>query len=214
RKPFSDLRKCALGLCLSIVAFVLPYFALGNVMLASIFSLVAFLVGLIVTGYYARVAVDTMKKHHGLPEWNDWKDLMMKGAYMTVLTLLYAMPLIVAFAIVLGFPLPQQPEQLDLSKISGVGLTALLVLSLIVSYIIPSAIMSYLKHDKFRYAFRAREVFGKVVSKNYFLGWIVSFAYLLLVMILFSFVPYLGSPISNFISGVTVMSIMAEAYVR
>lgn len=213
KKPFSDLRKSALGLSLSIVAFMLPYFAFGNAMLASVLSLIAFFVGLLVTGYYARVAVDTMKKSHKLPAWTDWKDLMMKGAYVTILTFLYFIPLIVIFAIVLGFPLPRQPEQLDFSNISALGMAALLVVSLVMSYVMPSAIMSYLKHNKFRYAFRAKEVLGKLVSKNYFSGWFVSFIYLLFVTVLFSFVPFVGMAVSNFIAGVTVMSIMAEAYI-
>lgn len=211
KKPFTNFKKVVLGMSLSLVAFMLPQFAFGNTMLASVLSLIAFFVGMLVTGYYARVAADTMKKHHNLPEWNDWKDLMMKGVYITILTFIYFIPLIAVFAIVLGFPLPQQ-EQIDFSTISGIGLTALLALSLAISYIMPAAVMSYLKHGEFRYAFRSKEVLGKTVSKNYLFGWFVSFVYLLLVTMIFSFVPFFGYPISNFIVGVTVMSIMAEAY--
>ncbi|MEK6816403.1 MAG: DUF4013 domain-containing protein [Nanoarchaeota archaeon] len=213
KKPFTDFKKLALGLSFSIVAFILPYLAFGNAMLSSVFSLAAFLVGLVVTGYYGRVAAETMMNHHGLPEWEDWKDLIMKGAYITVLTFLYFIPLIAAVAIVLGFPLPQQSENIDFSTMSSFGLTAVLALTLIISYVMPSAIMAYLKHDKFKYAFRYKDVFGKLASKNYFFGWALSFAYLLLVTLLLSPVPFFGAPISNFIAGVTVMSIMAEAYV-
>lgn len=212
KKPFTDFKKLALGLLFSIAAFMLPYLAFGNAMLASVLSLIAFLVGLMVTGYYGRVASDTMKKHHDLPEWNDWKGLVYKGLCITILTFLYFTPLIAVVSIVLGFPLPQQPENIDFSKISGAGLSALLAFTIVISYIMPSAIMSYLKHDMFWYAFRFKDVFGKLASRNYFFGWAVSFAYLLLVTFLFSLVPYLGAPLSNFIEGVTIMSIMAEAY--
>ncbi|MBU4242306.1 MAG: DUF4013 domain-containing protein [Nanoarchaeota archaeon] len=194
KKPFTDVKKLIIGILLSIVPIV-NFFA---------------------TGFMMETAKMEMKKKKMLPEWAAWGDLFVKGLLAFVISILYALPMIIIGAYV-AWPLLKSAIGTGVvpmamwGGLSG-GIAVVLLLGLLVAYIAPSALLHFVKDGKFGAAFQFGSVFKKAFKKEYFLAWIVAMLYSLVLGSILSYIPVIGSAASGFIAGVTMFSLLGEVF--
>lgn len=87
-----------------------------------------------------------------------------------------------------------------------------LLLLLIAVYLSPIAILNYLKNKKFSKAFDFNFVTGKAFKVNYFIIWLVTGVIALVLKAILSFIPFAGSAIAFFISGVIAYSLFGQYF--
>jgi hypothetical protein len=82
KKPFTDLMKLAIGIVLSIIPIV---------------QLIAYGFAIETSG------VGKNKPSKGMPEWKDIVDYLIKGLMSTIISVIYAIPAMIVFAVGIGF---------------------------------------------------------------------------------------------------------------
>jgi len=103
-----------------------------------------------------------------LPQWDNFGALIMQGLNVVVISLVYSLPVIL-FACLIAIPpvLMQDanPEMADtLAIVSSCLSLVVTILSLLVSLIMPAAIIRYAVHDRLSAAFQFGEVFRFITS--------------------------------------------------
>lgn len=88
-----------------------------------------------------------------------------------------------------------------------------IVLALIASYIMPVIILGWLKEDRVSAGFRW-EVVTKAFTFDYLVNWIIVGIFGLIVSALLGWIPFLGSGITMYVTGVFSYTIFAEVYER
>lgn len=192
KRPFSNLERLALG----IVFQVIP------------------IVNFIAMGYQLECAKTAMKKNFKLPEWTNFGDLFVRGLVALVIVIAYFLIPIILMAVSLGAGIFTIAMQGNFAALAGAGLgfIASLVLFLAALYILPSALINYVKNDAFGKAFSFSEVFGKAFTGKYFVAWLVAVIYGFVIMVPLMFIPFIGWAIAGFIAGVTSFTIFGEVY--
>jgi hypothetical protein len=217
-KPFTDLKKLLIGMLLSILP-VINWFAVGFEMNCS------------------NVGKIKSKK---MPEWKNFGNLFKKGFFNFAIAFIYIiLPVLIlmlsAGKIVLDalgkIPLAQlQAATTDEARtailqpiIQGMvpSLIAVLplvifavILSILVLYIIPIAVLSYLENERFSDAFKIKEIFKKAFTGKYFVIWLLVTVLSILINNIFKFIPYIGDSISAFIIGVIAFSLIGQVYLE
>jgi hypothetical protein len=99
----------------------------------------------------------------GLPEWDNWGDLLAEGIKVIIIGIVYALPLIV-LSIFLSIPISIFAENAQgLSTLFSLLLSCVsLLYAIAMSIVFPAAIAFYVAHDDLGAAFRFGEVFGFV----------------------------------------------------
>jgi len=205
KRPFSDIKKLVIGVLLNILPIV----------------------NFLAMGYVLKSAERTLKKtkDFSLPEWNDWGDLFIKGLMSVLIALVYAVPLLILGLIL--FP------SLGLSFLSGfvstsgfdvgnmlTGLATIaplliifMLLAILTSYIVPSALISYIKGNyKFGEAFKFGTVFKNAFKGQYFLAWIVYILVSWILALLLNWVWVLGSAFAGFVSMMIGITLLAQVW--
>jgi hypothetical protein len=182
--------------------------------------------GLFATGYTLIVAKSSMNKERALPEWSNWLDLFIKGLLSFVIGLIYILPVII-IALALGSTglfLSLLTTQNIVATLLAVGplVLILVVLSILIAYITPYAVISYVNQEDFMQAFKLGEILQRTFTKIYFKAWIVGILYSIVVGIitsilsgltLFTFiVPLILVGYYRIIVGITMMTLLGEAF--
>jgi hypothetical protein len=87
------------------------------------------------------------------------------------------------------------------------------ILALLALYIVPVAVLGWLKEDRFSAAF-SWKVIQKAMTLNYFVNWIVVGFITIIVNALLGWIPFLGRGITMYITGVFSYTVFAEVYER
>lgn len=211
KRPFSDVKKLLIGIVIQLIPIV-NFMALG---------------------YQLRCAKTAMEKKFELPEWEDWGNLFVKGLMAVVIGFIYAIPAIIVSLIAMISIVKAVLQAVSTSATTGasvdpmmilssVGITGILIfiLGLLTSYIVPSALLSFVKNDSFGAAFRFGEIFKKAFTVKYLVVWIVvslySIVLTLVLALILSVIPlfgtFLGIAIAMFVANVTVMTALGEVY--
>ena len=217
-KPFTDFRKLLIGVLLSIIP-IINWFAVG-------FEMTCSNVGRI--------------KSKKMPEWKDFGDLFKKGFFNFAIAFIYFIPSVLILVLSAGkiflnalntIPLQQlqaaatdearaailQPiiQGMVPSLISVLPLVIIaLLLSILIIYIIPIAVLSYLENERFSDAFKIKEIFRKAFTGKYFVMWLLVMVLSALINGLFRIIPYIGDAISAFIIGVIAFSLIGQVYLE
>lgn len=192
KRPFADLTKFIIGAVLSIIPIV-NFLALG---------------------YQLKCAKSAMKGDYKLPEWTEWGDLFVKGLLLIVVFVIYAIPVAILVAVFAGGAFMAAGQGADAGMAGmGIGAVVMLAIGLLLIYILPSVTMSFVLNDfKFGAAFKVGEIVKKTLNKDYLVTWLVVGVYSLVLTIVLSFIPLLGTAIASFATGVTSMTAFGELY--
>jgi hypothetical protein len=118
----------------------------------------------------------------GLPEWDNWGELLAEGIKVIVIGIVYALPLIV-LSICLGIPIGIFAENSEgLSTLFSLLLSCVsLLYAIAMSIVLPAAIAFYVAHDDLGAAFRFGEVFAFVRNAlstyliTFLMSWVAQF---------------------------------------
>jgi len=196
KRPFTDIKKLVIGIVLQIIPIV-NFLALG---------------------YQLNCAKTAMSKDFKLPEWEDWGKLFVKGLLAIIIGVIYMLPalivLIASFGMALFAALGARGGGAGAIVMGsmGIGVFIGLLLMLLAAYVLPIAILSYVKDDKLGSAFKFKAVFKKAFRVNYLVVWIVMAIYEIILVAILSFIPIIGSAVGAFIASVTSMTAFGEVY--
>ena len=98
-----------------------------------------------------------------------------------------------------------------LIKASPVIIFAIL-LSIFLAYLIPIAVLNYVKTSNFADAFNFGEVTDKAFTFDYFAVWVITLIISVFIALIFSLIPYVGGAIAFFCSGVFSYTAIGEVY--
>ena len=178
------------------------------------------IINLIVGGYYIKTLRGSIEGKPGLPEWDDWGDLFIKGLMVAIIVFIYSLiPLIVLF-VSTGGAVTAAISSGDfsagsMSAIVG-GSMFSVVLMLIVCLVLPMALSIYAKEDSIGAAFRIGEILSRIksVPGDYIITIIVLYA-LLFIVNLVATIPIIGWVIiifANFYIALVASKMFGEVY--
>jgi len=202
-RPFQDWNKFLIGFLLLVVPFL------------------NLITGIFVRGYGLDCAKESMKGKNKLPKFE--MNNFIKGLMSIIISIIYILPVAVVVLIFGGITGAQAIIYQDFTNlmignmIFGIVLAGLLFL--LILYILPMALMSYVEKWNFKDAFNLKKVFRKSFNLNYLEVILVYVGYVILISfasLIFSIIPYVGSSIGIGISGyifiVTGNSLFGEIY--
>ncbi|MAG20077.1 hypothetical protein CL618_01450 [archaeon] len=198
-RPFQDWNKFLLGVLLSI-------FPILNIF---------------VKGYGLECAKSTMNKKNKLPEWT--LDNFVKGLMNMVISIIYMLPIAVVLLIFGGMTGMQAIIFQDFTDFMVgnmlVGIILGVLLALVILYILPMVMMSYVEKWKFKDAFDIKKIIRKSFNLKYLEVFLIFVGYIILisfVTLIFVMIPYVGNFISmglvGFILTVTGNTLFGEVY--
>jgi hypothetical protein len=178
------------------------------------------IINLIVGGYYIKTLRGSIEGKPGLPEWDDWGDLFIKGLMAAIIGFIYMLiPLIVLFVSIEG-ALTAAIASGDfsagsMSAIVG-GSMFSVILMLIICLVLPMALSIYAKEDSIGAAFRIGEILSRIksVPGDYIITIIVLYA-LLFIVNLVAAIPIIGWVIiifANFYIALVASKMFGEVY--
>lgn len=210
KRPFTDIKALIIGAVLAL----LGVFTLGILMLP-------------VMGYGLRTAKNTLNNNPALPKWDKWGDLFVKGIVALIVSIVYMLPALIVIglgiagtiasiqtAALAGMVTPEAIMQLIMPALAANALIFLvgILLALIAAFLLPMALVLYVKEESFGAAFRVGEVIRKVLTGKYIVAWIVVVVYSAIVSSILGFVPLIGSAVAMFMVTVTEYTVFAQAY--
>ncbi len=163
KKPFTNLKKLGIGLILNLIPIV-NFLSFGYVLECS--------------------GVGVNKPSNKLPEWKDWSELFIKGLLATIISIIYYIPIFIlskifvsALEITYGssemVSMAYLQHLIDNLAILMPALILISIVNLIISYLLPAALLNYLKHRSFSQAFKFNIIFKKVFNRKYFIAWLI-----------------------------------------
>jgi hypothetical protein len=192
-------------------------------------------IGIVLTGYFLRVAAHTFEGGSDPPAFDDWGGLVREGLYGFLVVLAYQVPLVVVAGVGLGFAflsVAGAGAVADGSSAAGgalgvVGLVVLLVvmlvgtvLSLAMGYLAPISLVSYAEAGELGAAFDVDRVKPVALSAQYAIPWLLAggmyvaaasvVSFLTAILVGYLLVPLL--PLVYFYVGTVGMYMFAQAY--
>jgi hypothetical protein len=156
------------------------------------------IVNFVVAGYYLKVIKETIEGKSGMPAWEDWGSLFIKGIVLIVIYILYMIIPIIILAVTVGgsiATIASQDPNAAIGALGGAfaGLSVSVILILIISLILPMAMAIYAKEDSFGAAFRIGEILSRI--KSVIGGYVLAFIVILVLSMILgmvSIIPILG----------------------
>ncbi|MBI4453398.1 DUF4013 domain-containing protein [Candidatus Woesearchaeota archaeon] len=152
------------------------------------------------TGYGLKMAENSMKKKFSLPEWEDWGGLFLKGLLGAIISIIFMLPaMIVAFVGIRSTMFTMFSMMMSgtldtynlwgiLFDSLGISVVVAVLLGLIAIYLLPAALMFFVKEDSFASAFNFSGIFKKVFTGDYFVAWLGLVVYGIIVGIIAGFI--------------------------
>ena len=194
KRPFADAKKFLIGAVLSLIPIV----------------------NLLAIGYYIKLSKTAAKAKPSfkLPEWENWSDLFVKGLLSVIINLIYALPAIILIFLSIGNMMITQALTSPAAFLSalGPGMIFAGILALLAAYITPLAVIHFINTDKFSNAFDLKKLTKKALTTTYALPWLVATVYSIVIAGVLGLIPYVGAMIGSFIAGVTMFTLLGQAY--
>ncbi|OFV68854.1 MAG: conserved hypothetical protein, membrane [Candidatus Syntrophoarchaeum caldarius] len=193
---------------------------IAKVVIGGILSIIP-IVNLLVTGFYLKTMEKAIKGSPGMPEWEGWGELFVKGLLATIICFIYLLiPLIVVtVAVVMVGGLASTVTADTFPNIFAMFSAIIIggILAIIFGFFIPMALAMYVASGSVGNAFKPGELISRIKSVlgDYILAYVVIFV-LMVVLSLISAIPLLGWIIAifgGFYIGVVAMNIFGNLYV-
>jgi len=226
KKPFTDFTKLIIGIVLSIIpivnlvakGFAIESSGLGKTkpsnkmpewknfghlfirgLLAFIIAIIYMIPGILVISVAASL---TLTSVIGI-----FAGRLINPDLMTYMGMKEFSPGLLASMISQNLPLIL-PTLIVTVPLFLVGL-ALLILA---SYMVPMAVLNYVKKNKFGAAFDLTTVLKKVFTGKYFVAWLITMIVTTVLVTILSFIPIVGTAAGIFISAVIYYSIFGQVF--
>jgi len=196
KRPFTNFKRIVLGIILSAIPIV----------------------NFIAAGYSLECAKTAVKGDFKLPTFKKWGDLFMHGFFITLIGLIYSIPLFILLNLFTDISLGPflSPLRADfLVNLLALGASAqilIVLVFLLTIYLIPNAILSYAFHENVRSAFVFSRMKERSLDKNYFKNWFLVMIVYGIIIAIFVNVPLVGVSIATFLASIVGLSILGEVY--
>ncbi|WP_254271034.1 DUF4013 domain-containing protein [Haloarcula marina] len=185
--------------------------ALKNVAIGGLLLFVSFLVvpTFLVLGYVVRALRGVLDGVEEPPEFDDWGEMLVDGLKVFAIGFVYALiPATIALVAVFATGLTgaiggdSSGAGLAIGLIAFAALALVTVVSLVIGYVIPAAIVSWVRADRLGAAFSPSEIRPLAFSRTYATGWLVAFGISLLSAIVIGVlnVVVIGAILAPFIT--------------
>ncbi len=215
KKPFTDLKNLLIGIVLNLIP-IINFLSLGYALECS--------------------GVGDNKPSAKLPPWRNWGDLFIKGLLAVIITLIYSIPIIILSGVFFGGKVIETLKTETFqgfggmqgyagTQLLGIGaglmaeLLILLVVALLISYIIPAAILSYLNKKSIGAAFNFSAIFKKTFNSKYLVTWlvvlIIGIVLAWITMLFFDFgqtIYWIAASVFGFINYVITYTLFGEVF--
>jgi uncharacterized membrane protein len=104
---------------------------------------------------------------------------------------------------------------------AGLGFTLAVILFVVAGYVLPVALLMFVRHENMSDAFHFKNVFKKAFTGTYFVPWFVSMVYALAVVLVSGMLqlatlltvvlPFVISALTSFMVAVTMMTLLGQA---
>ena len=168
------------------------------------------IVNFIVQGYYLKILKGSIENKSGMPEWEDWGNLFIKGLIVFIISIIYMLIPIIVISISVGGAILAAVSGGTEAMLAAIGAAAgglLLgfILMLISLLLLPMALAIYAKEESFGSAFRFGEIINRIFSNlgSYILVYLVIIVLGIIVGIItgiLSIIPLLGVVIAIFVN--------------
>ena len=124
-----------------------------------------------------------------LPAWKNWGDLFVKGFFAFLISLIYGIPVLILTLIIFGGTVLEMAKAgtfqaleqgamagMELFALGGgiaLGLAVITLVGLFISYLLPAAVLGFLKNSSFKEAFNFKVVFKKAFNRKYLITWLI-----------------------------------------
>lgn len=205
KKPFTNIPSLVIG----IIVGIIPIVNILNI------------------GFGLQTAQKTLNGDKTLASWKEIADIIVKAIAGIVIAIIYYVPALIVAGIGLvssfdkiveSFSSPSAEAFTALISSAGPFFIVVLLLALIAMFLLPMAVISFLKNG-FGKAFALGTIVKKALTGKYILSWIVVIVWSIVLFIVFfilSLVPlvgaFIGAGLLSYAITVTEYSIFAEAY--
>jgi hypothetical protein len=166
------------------------------------------IVNFIVQGYYLKIIKGSIENKSGMPEWEDWGNLFIKGLLVFIISIIYMLIPIIVISISVGGAIMAAVSGGTEAMVAAIGAAAGgfiigFILMLIAFLLLPMALAIYAKEESFGSAFRFGEIIRRILSNlgSYILVYIVIIVLGVIVGIItgiLNIIPFLGVVIAIF----------------
>lgn len=187
------------------------------------------LFGIAISGYALRCAKTAMNRDFRLPGWDKRDELLRSGLLATAISIIYLLPALILFLTAyVMFLLPLKGTGYTLMSAGSMAASLLvgilimvfaLILLLFTVILLPMALMNFIRQDRFSAAFDLKAVTGKAFTGKYLGAIGVQIAYgillfliILIPIIIFVFIPYLGELLTDAFMAAIMMLLMISGY--
>ncbi|MFC1769095.1 DUF4013 domain-containing protein [Nanoarchaeota archaeon] len=89
-----------------------------------------------------------------------------------------------------------------------------IIIGILAWYLLPIAVLNYIKTDTFSAAFRFKEIFKKAFTGQYFLVWLVILIISIVAGMILGLIPFIGGAIHYFLIGIFSFHLFGEVYLK
>ncbi|MCK4327269.1 MAG: DUF4013 domain-containing protein [Candidatus Diapherotrites archaeon] len=180
------------------------------------------IVNFLVFGYFVNIAGATLKKNYGMPKWDDWGNLFVKGLILVAMMIVYTIPAIIVVVIGAGSlavggiaGMMTDPSAL-IGGLAGAGIFFLIgaLLALVAMILLPAAVIGYAKTGNVNAFFDFKTIFKKAFRGSYIITWVVMMVLSIIVGVILGIIPLIGPAIGGFIMGTASYTALTEAYME
>lgn len=178
--------------------------ALMTVLIGGVLTMLSVLLipVIFVFGYFLRVLEHTVAGDDQPPVFDDWANLGVQGLLAFVVTMVYYLIPILAFALLGGIGAVTGSGD---AAAAGLVVAALVsgVLFIALTYIYPAALTNFARTGNVGKAFAFGEITDVVTSGDYFMAWVLGFVIFVggfIVVGVLSFIPILGTIAGLFVN--------------
>lgn len=178
------------------------------------------IVNFIALGYYIKTMRGGIDGKSGLPEWDDWGNLFVKGLLVIIVVFIYMLiPLAVMFMSIGGAAISSiasgDVSPASIGTIIGGSLISVFLM-FIVWLLLPMALSIYAKEDSIGAAFGIGEILSRIKSVigEYIIAIIVLYALMLIVGFI-SMIPFIGWVVmifANFYVALVAANMFGKVY--
>ena len=178
--------------------------ALMTILIGGVLTILSFLLIPIffVFGYFLRVLEQTVEGDDQPPVFDDWGSLGVQGLLAFVVTFVYYLIPVLAFALLGGLGAVTGSRG---GAAAGLIVAALVsgVLFIALTYVYPAALTNFARTGSVEKAFAIGEISDVVTSGDYFMAWLVGFVIFVggfIVVGILSIIPILGTIAGLFVN--------------
>lgn len=181
------------------------------------------IINFVTFGYEYKVMKNTIDKTPGLPEWNNFFDLFIKGVLVFIIAFIFMIVPLIIFGflssnmilsiLVGGF---SDPYAIIVTILPALIIGGILIL--IIGFIFPMAIAMYIKSEKIGSSFKFKEIFNRI--RSIFLEYLTAYFLFLILSLLLGLImliPLIGWILGFFgifYLGLVFANIFGELYLK